>query len=88
MSYDFFLHKISEMLYITLIVSAPALILAAILGFSIALIQAVTQIQDQSLPQTIKLIVVGLFILILGGGFLTPLVKYSRDIFLTFHQYV
>ena len=88
MEYDFFLHKISEMLYITLIVSSPALVLAAVLGFTIALIQAVTQIQDQSLPQTIKLIVVGVFILSLGGAFIAPLVEYSRDVFLYFYKYV
>ncbi len=79
--------QLGKMLYITLIVSAPALIVAAIVGFVVALFQAVTQIQDQSLPQTAKIIAVALTLLIFGGALIVPLVNYSNDIFLNFYSY-
>jgi len=79
--------QLGQMLYITLLVSAPALILASVVGFVVALFQAVTQIQDQSLPQTAKILAVGLMLLLLGATFVVPLINYARDIFLYFYTY-
>ena len=80
--------QMSRMLYLTLIVASPPLIAAAVIGFAVALFQAVTQIQDQSLPQTAKIIAVGILILLFGGMFVSPLLSYSRELFLHFYKYV
>ncbi|WP_220475257.1 EscS/YscS/HrcS family type III secretion system export apparatus protein [Paracoccus onubensis] len=50
-----------------LIVSAPALVVAIIIGIAVGLFQALTQIQDQTLPQAVKLIAVMLVVIFLGS---------------------
>lgn len=80
--------QMMQMLYLTLIVAAPPLIAAAVIGFVVALFQAVTQIQDQSLPQTAKILAVGILILMFGGMFVSPLISYSRDLFLHFYKFI
>jgi type III secretion protein S len=46
-------------LWLAIILSAPPLIIATMCGLIISLIQAVTQIQDQTLPYVVKLVAVG-----------------------------
>jgi len=70
-SNDLILTKINAALMIVLVVSGPALLAAVLIGFGVGLLQALTQIQDQSLPQAIKLIVVLLLLLLLIGPLLS-----------------
>ena len=49
-----------------LVASAPVLLAAVVIGVVVGLLQALTQIHDQTLPQAIKLVAV-LFILLLLG---------------------
>ena len=58
MSHDSILSKVNESLMIILIVSSPVLIAAVAIGLLVGLLQALTQIQDQTLPQAVKLVVV------------------------------
>ena len=55
-------------LILTLTLSAPAIIAATAVGIIVGLIQALTQIQDQTLPMAVKLAAVGAVLMILGGG--------------------
>lgn len=48
----------NKALMIVLMLSAPALIIAILIGVGVGLLQALTQIQDQTLPQAIKLVAV------------------------------
>nr|WP_267957689.1 flagellar biosynthetic protein FliQ [Halomonas zhangzhouensis] len=59
----------SNALWTVLLLSAPALLAAIVIGFGIGLLQALTQIQDQSLPQAVKVIVI-MLVLIVGGPLL------------------
>jgi type III secretion protein S len=52
-----------------LLLSAPALLVAIVVGFGVGLFQALTQIQDQTLPQAVKLVAV-LLLLIFAGPLL------------------
>lgn len=45
-------------LWLTIMLSAPPLIIATGCGLVVSLIQAVTQIQDQTLPYVVKLVAV------------------------------
>ena len=60
----------SEALLLTLIVSLPAVILAAVVGLLISFVQAVTSLQEQSVSQGAKLIAVTLLLIVAGpwGG--------------------
>ncbi|MFM9272153.1 EscS/YscS/HrcS family type III secretion system export apparatus protein [Halomonas elongata] len=69
MTEDIFQSLIGDALWTVLLLSAPALLAAIVIGFGIGLLQALTQIQDQSLPQSVKVIVV-MLVLILGGPLL------------------
>jgi len=49
---------IQNTLVIVLMISAPALGAAILIGFMVGLFQAVTQIQDQGLPMAIKIVTI------------------------------
>ena len=67
------------MAYVTLFVAAPPLLVAALAGFVIALLQGVTSIQDQSLPLTVKIIAVAAVLLTFGGSLSQPLLALLDD---------
>lgn len=48
-----------QALYLTLLLSMPTILVAAIVGTLFSLLQALTQIQEQTLSFAIKLIAVG-----------------------------
>jgi len=59
----------TETLYLVLLISAPALGVSLIVGFAIGLLQAVTQVQEQTLSFVPKLVAVAAALAI-GGGFM------------------
>jgi type III secretion protein S len=61
--------KVNQALMTILIVSAPVLLSAVVIGVLVGLAQALTQIHDQTLPQAVKLIVTLLIVLMLGPLF-------------------
>ncbi|MBH3462391.1 EscS/YscS/HrcS family type III secretion system export apparatus protein [Pseudomonas putida] len=66
MGQDVFLSLMKQALITVLLLSAPALGVAIIVGLSVGLLQALTQIQDQTLPQVVKLVAVLLLIVFVG----------------------
>ena len=81
METDALVAQLHDMVGIILAMSLPPLIGAVAIGLVIGILQAVTQIQDQSLPLAFKLIVV-MAILAIGGPILcVPLVRQSTALF-------
>ncbi|TKT69259.1 flagellar biosynthetic protein FliQ [Aquamicrobium sp. LC103] len=72
MSNDFILAQVQGSLLTVLFTSAPVIVAALVVGLLVGFGQALTQIQDQTLPQSIKLVVVLLVILFFG-----PLLGYQ-----------
>lgn len=74
----------SQSLVVFMIWILPPLIASVIVGLTIGIIQAATQIQDESLPLTVKLLVVvaviGLFAPVLSA----PLIDLANQIFTEF----
>lgn len=66
---------------ITLKLGGPMLILSMLVGVVIAVLQAVTQIHEQTISFVLKLIVVVLVLLLGGGWMLETLQDYTREIF-------
>ena len=66
MEQDVFLSLMNQALMTVLLLSAPALIAAILVGLGVGLLQALTQIQDQTLPQVVKLVAVLLVIVFVG----------------------
>ena len=71
-----------------LILCGPILAVAAAAGLMMGLLQAITQIQDQTLPQIIKILVVSASLFFLGFKLSSPLMEFSRDVFNNFHTIV
>ncbi|OPG71738.1 EscS/YscS/HrcS family type III secretion system export apparatus protein [Pseudomonas ogarae] len=55
-----------EGMLLVVLLSAPPLIVAVVVGVLTSLVQALMQIQDQTLPFGIKLVAVGLTLLVTG----------------------
>lgn len=73
--------------YYSAVVLVPPLLLATIIAFMVGLFQAVTQIQEQTLPQTIKIMVIGFMLIVFGSTLTAPLYSASDEIFSRFHEY-
>lgn len=66
---------------VVLRVGGPILILCMVVGVVVAILQAVTQIHEQSIAFLLKLIVVVVVLLIGGGWMLRLLQEYTIEIF-------
>ncbi|CAN5238050.1 flagellar biosynthesis protein FliQ [soil metagenome] len=63
-----------------LMVSAPMLIVALLVGITVSVVQAVTQVQEQTLAFVPKLLAVAAVFLIALPWILQTLVKYTAEI--------
>jgi type III secretion protein S len=70
-----------QALTLTLILSMPAIAIAAIVGTLFSLVQALTQIQEQTLSFAIKLIAVGLTLFLTASWMGGELLNYTMSIF-------
>ncbi len=69
-----------------LLVVVP-LLAATLIGFGIGLFQAATQLQEQTLPQSMKMFVVSLILIVFGGSLSAPLFATTQSLFNTFYLY-
>ena len=68
-------------LYLALILSGPALLTSLVVGLSIGLVQAVTQVQEQTLTFVPKLVAVGLVLTLTGGALSAELARFTQALF-------
>lgn len=71
-------------LFNTALLAGVPLAVATVLGLVVSFFQAVTQIQDQTLGQTIKIIAIIAVFLIFGALLITPFIENTRWIFSNF----
>lgn len=81
MSQEMVISLARDALSLVLLLSAPALGLGLIVGLAISILQATTQIQEQTLTFVPKIIAVFVGLLIFGKWMLTLLVGYASNIF-------
>lgn len=77
-----------QALFLTLILTAPPVGVALVVGLVISLVQATTQIQEQTLTFVPKLIAVILVISIVGPWAFFQLVAFTDSIISTIPNYV
>lgn len=70
-----------EALYLVLITSAPAVVLSLVVGLIVAVFQAATHIQEQTLSFAPKVIVVFGSLAIGGGWMGSQLVRFATQLF-------
>jgi flagellar biosynthesis protein FliQ len=83
-SSDLVLRAVKEGLLLAILVSAPPLLASLLVGFVVGIVQAATQIQDQTLAFVPKLVVVALTLLALGPLLGTQLVRFTQALLLVF----
>lgn len=70
-----------EALQMTLLLSAPVLLTALVVGTLVSLVQAVTQVHEQTLTFLPKLLAVSLVIAVSGGWMIELAVDYATRSF-------
>lgn len=71
-------------LLLILILSAPPILVSMFFGIIVAIFQAATQIQEQTLSFTIKLVAVTLTLMFLGSWLGVQIMTFANDIFTNF----
>ncbi|MEM6941341.1 MAG: flagellar biosynthetic protein FliQ [Pseudomonadota bacterium] len=69
------------------VVAGIPLLLATVIGLVISFLQAITQIQDQTLAQTAKMVAIALTFLAIGGALVGPLYEGTISVFTEFWTY-
>ena len=77
-----------QALYLTLILTAPPVMTAMMLGLTVGIIQATTQVQEQTLSFVPKLIGVILALAIVGPWTMVQLINFANSLLDTFPDYV
>lgn len=88
MSSDFVIRLASEAVYTILQLSAPMVILALAVGLIVAVFQATTQIQEQTLAFAPKIVAVLISVLVFGPWILSNLVDYTFNLLSNLHNYI
>ncbi len=77
-----------QAVFTILIVAGPLLLIALLVGLIISILQATTQIQEQTLTIIPKIIAVLVGIVILGPWMVSHMVNYATDIFSNLTRFV
>lgn len=73
-----------QALILILLLSGPPIIISMTLGLMVAIFQAATQIQEQTLSFTVKLFAVILTLIVLGGWLSAQIMQFAHTIFTNF----
>lgn len=79
-------YLVAFMMDVVILAGVP-LGVATICGLLVSIFQAVTQIQDQTLAQTVKIVAIVFVLLGFGGVIVSPLVQSSSQLFSEFGRY-
>lgn len=71
---------LTEALYLVLLVSGPPLLVSLVVGLAVGLLQAMTQVQEQTLTFVPKLVAVGVVITVLGGWMGAEVVRFTTQL--------
>ena len=81
MTEELILHIGKRSLEVALLIAAPALIVATVVGLLTAMFQAVTSIKDMTAGMVMKLGAIGVTLLIFGAWMLQLAVQFTIEIF-------
>ncbi len=76
-----------QALLLILILSGPPIIISMILGLFVAIFQAATQIQEQTLSFTVKLFAVVICLILMGGWLGAQVLQFASNIFTNFPKW-
>ncbi|MDR3624656.1 MAG: type III secretion system export apparatus subunit SctS [Chlamydiales bacterium] len=76
-----------QALLLILIISGPPVLISMILGLFVAIFQAATQIQEQTLSFVVKLLAVVLTLFIMGPWLGQVILQFAANIFNNFYMW-
>lgn len=88
MENEFVVEVVSQALKVTLMLAAPMLIGALLVGVLVSIFQAVTQINEQTLSFIPKILVIVAALVIFSPWMLETLVTYTRDLFISIPELI
>lgn len=88
MTADEALYRISEAMMLVMMLSLMPIAVASVVGIIVSLLQALTQIQEQTLSFGIKLIAVGVTLAAMAGTIGSEILAFTTNIFTEFPQIV
>jgi flagellar biosynthesis protein FliQ len=71
----------TQTMIVALKLSAPILVTALVIGFTISLFQAMTQIQEATLAFVPKVIGIGIALIVSGNWMLHTMIDFTVDLF-------
>jgi flagellar biosynthesis protein FliQ len=83
-----FIHLAQQAILVTVLVSAPPVLAALTVGLALAVFQALTQIQEQTVQMAAKIIAVFGSLLLLGYWMAAQIFAFASNIFQNFGQWV
>lgn len=81
MENDFVVEVVSQAIKVTLMLSAPMLLGALVVGVLVSIFQAVTQINEQTLSFIPKILVIIAALVIFSPWMMETMVSYTQDLF-------
>ena len=88
MSAEFIIRLAGEAVYTVLKASLPLMVIALAVGLTVSILQATTQIQEQTLAFIPKIIAVFLALLFFGQWILQTLVDFTYRLLSSMHLYI
>lgn len=88
MSADFVIRMAGQAVYVVLKTSAPLLLSGLLIGLTVSVLQATTQIQEQTLAFVPKIIAVLVALLIFGRWILNTVVDFTYMVLNNLHNYI
>jgi type III secretion protein S len=76
-----------QALLLILLLSAPPILISTMLGLTVAIFQAATQIQEQTLSFMVKLFAVIIVLMVMGGWLSAQIMQFTNNIFTNFPKW-
>jgi flagellar biosynthetic protein FliQ len=88
MENDFVIEVVNQAIKVTLMLSAPMLIGALVVGILVSIFQAVTQINEQTLSFIPKILVIIATLVIFSPWMMETMVGYTRELFISIPELI
>ena len=85
---EYFIAIAKQTLFLALILTAPPVLTALMVGLTISILQATTQVQEQTLTFVPKLVSIITVLAVMGPWMLSQLVAFASSIYGSFPSYI
>jgi flagellar biosynthetic protein FliQ len=85
---EYFIAIAKQTLFLALILTGPPVLTALLVGLTISILQATTQVQEQTLTFVPKLVSIITVLALMGPWMLSQLVSFATSIYGSFPSYI